>query len=138
MAIISSLLVSAVSAETHFYTKHDKVIGSIHAYKVKKGESLIEIARKFDIGYSEITEANPKLDPFVPGEGVTIKLPQAWILPDHNTSLGDEALLFSPAKQSCYVSHWSRERRQRDTRRHLQDSGENSPSGLVCTRFHKA
>jgi L,D-transpeptidase ErfK/SrfK len=82
MAIISSLLVSAVSAETHFYTKHDKVIGSIHAYKVKKGESLIEIARKFDIGYSEITEANPKLDPFVPGEGVTIKLPQAWILPD--------------------------------------------------------
>ncbi len=82
MAVISSLFGSTVSAETHIYTSDSKIIGSVITYKTKNNESLIEIARKFDLGYSEITEANRNLDPFVPGDNATVKIPMAWILPD--------------------------------------------------------
>ncbi len=64
------------------YDGSDAVIGSVTTYKVKSEESLIEIARKFDLGYSEIAEANPELDPFVPGQGASVTIPASWILPD--------------------------------------------------------
>lgn len=58
------------------------VIGSVTTYTIKPGESLIEIARKFDLGYNEIAAANPDLDPFVPGGGNMASIPTSWILPD--------------------------------------------------------
>jgi L,D-transpeptidase ErfK/SrfK len=43
---------------------------------------LIEIARKFDIGFNEIADSNPDLDPFVPGTKVSVEIPTSWVLPD--------------------------------------------------------
>jgi len=57
-------------------------------YKIKGDESLIEIARKFNIGYNEITEANPTLDPFIPGNGKTVQISSQWILPDIDSYTG--------------------------------------------------
>ncbi|MEN6376167.1 MAG: L,D-transpeptidase family protein [Smithella sp.] len=57
-------------------------------YTVKEGESLIEIARKFDLGYNAIIKANPGLDPFVPGDGVTVTIPSRWILPSVESQAG--------------------------------------------------
>jgi L,D-transpeptidase ErfK/SrfK len=54
------------ASEVYSYSKNNGVIGEIKTYAVKGDESLIEIARKFGIGYNEITEANPRLDPFIP------------------------------------------------------------------------
>ena len=59
----------------------DGYLGEIQRYKIKKNESLIEIARKFDLGYNSIVEANPGVDPFIPQSGSTITIPTAWILP---------------------------------------------------------
>lgn len=64
------------------YSKSKTVIGSIKTYTVKDDESLIEIARKFKLGYNEIADANPDIDPFVPGNGTLITIPSSWILPD--------------------------------------------------------
>jgi L,D-transpeptidase ErfK/SrfK len=64
------------------YEGRDEVIGSATTYKAKAKESLIEIARKFDLGYNEITRANPHLDPFMPGKGASITIPNSWVLPD--------------------------------------------------------
>ncbi len=47
-----------------------------------ENESLIELARKFDLGYNEIVDANPGLDPFVPGAGQSVIMPLSWIMPD--------------------------------------------------------
>ncbi|WP_460176284.1 L,D-transpeptidase family protein [Thermodesulfovibrio hydrogeniphilus] len=58
------------------------IIGEIKKHVVQNRESLIEIARLYNLGYNEITEANPHLDPFVPGEGKTVTVPTFWILPD--------------------------------------------------------
>ncbi len=83
--IIYLVLLSAPARaiyKIYSYDKSSTVVGIAKTYRVHAGESLIEIARKFDLGYNEITDANPGLDPFVPGKGALVKIPTSWILPD--------------------------------------------------------
>jgi len=71
-----------IGAEVYIYDPHNTVIGSLKTYAVKDGESLIEIARKFDLGYNEVAVTNSALDPFVPGEDASVLLSTSWVLPD--------------------------------------------------------
>ncbi len=64
------------------YSKNNTVIGAIKRYTIKADESLIEIARIFNLGYNEIVDANPGIDPFIPEEGKKIIIPTMWVLPD--------------------------------------------------------
>ncbi|WP_239026832.1 L,D-transpeptidase family protein [Geomonas oryzisoli] len=48
---------------------------------VLQRESLIEIARRFDLGYNEIRDANPGVDPVLPKPGTVVTIPSAWIPP---------------------------------------------------------
>jgi L,D-transpeptidase ErfK/SrfK len=72
------------SDATRIYSfgKEEMIIGSLKTHETKGGESLIELARRFGIGYNEIVDVNPGIDPFVPGDGKTVHIPSAWILPD--------------------------------------------------------
>ena len=63
------------------YPANQDVIGSPQTHQVLPDESLIEIARAYDLGYNAIVEANPDLDPFVPGTGAAVTVPTSWILP---------------------------------------------------------
>jgi L,D-transpeptidase ErfK/SrfK len=74
--------VPSLGAGAYSYNDNNTVIGLTKTYKVKDNESLIEIARKFGLGYNEIVDANPDLDAFVPGVGMSVKIPTSWILPD--------------------------------------------------------
>ncbi len=58
---------------------------AIRLHRVAAGESLIEIARQYDLGYKEIADANPHLDPFVPGAGATVTVPVRRIVPSEAT-----------------------------------------------------
>jgi L,D-transpeptidase ErfK/SrfK len=49
---------------------------------VGKDDTLTDIARRFNVGYEEILRANPKVDPWLPGEGREIVVPSQFILPD--------------------------------------------------------
>lgn len=80
--MIFIMMLTSAFAEVYSYENGDNVIGYVQTYEVKDRESLIEIARKFDLGYNEIVAANPALDPFVPGNGVSVEIPTLWILPD--------------------------------------------------------
>jgi len=88
-----------VDAELFPLAPSDTVIGAIRTYSVERGESLIEIARKFELGYNEITEANPGVDPFVPGEGRPVRIPTMWILPDMEMS---EQILINLSEYRLY------------------------------------
>src|SRR5439155_1674254 len=59
----------------------DTVIGQIRPYRIRKGDTLIDLARYYDLGYNEIVDANPAIDPWVPPVGATILLPTQWVLP---------------------------------------------------------
>ncbi len=57
------------------------VIGEVGSYRVRKGESLLDIARYFDLGVNEITDANPGVDIWSPPAGSKVVLPTSWVLP---------------------------------------------------------
>jgi L,D-transpeptidase ErfK/SrfK len=78
----------ALEARAYSLSGKSDVVGLSGSYLVKGGESLIEIARQFDLGYNEIADANPAVDPFVPGDGTRIILPTSWILPDTKVRSG--------------------------------------------------
>jgi L,D-transpeptidase ErfK/SrfK len=59
----------------------ETVIGRVRAYRVREGDTLLDIARYYDLGYDEITDANPGVDPWVPPVGATITLPTSWVVP---------------------------------------------------------
>jgi L,D-transpeptidase ErfK/SrfK len=79
LIIVSQL--RQAGGEVLSYRQGETVLGEVRTYTVESEESLIEIARKFDLGYNEIVDMNPSLDPFVPGREASVKIPTSWILP---------------------------------------------------------
>jgi L,D-transpeptidase ErfK/SrfK len=71
----------ASGAVSSAYAGDDEVIGSIQFHRVRSRESLIEIARDYDIGFNEIAAANPRLDAFVPPKGAKVVIPTEFVLP---------------------------------------------------------
>jgi L,D-transpeptidase ErfK/SrfK len=59
----------------------DTVVGQVRPYRIRKGDTLIDLARYYDLGYNEIIDANPGIDPWVPPVGAVILLPTQWVLP---------------------------------------------------------
>jgi L,D-transpeptidase ErfK/SrfK len=57
------------------------IVGRVQVAIARQGDSLPEIARRYDLGYEEIIAANPGVDPWRPGEGTPVVLPTAFILP---------------------------------------------------------
>lgn len=60
----------------------DNVIGQLASVPVQEGDTLLDLARHFGLGYQHIVEANPRLDPWVPKAGSRAVLPLQFILPD--------------------------------------------------------
>jgi L,D-transpeptidase ErfK/SrfK len=57
------------------------VIGSPREYVVQKKDTLLDIARYFDLGYNEIIGAYPEMDPWLPPEEKQLSIPTFWVLP---------------------------------------------------------
>jgi L,D-transpeptidase ErfK/SrfK len=74
---------------THAFTLNDdgdNVVGHLQITHAHAEDTLSDIARRFNIGYEEITRANPGVDPWLPREGTPVVLPTQFVLPDapHN------------------------------------------------------
>lgn len=57
-------------------------IGDMRYYTAKAEDTLIDLAREFKLGFTELAAANPGIDPWIPGEGTRILLPTGHLLPD--------------------------------------------------------
>lgn len=66
----------------------DDLIGGTRSRSVRPGESLVEIARAYDLGFNEIAAANPGLDPFIPPVGAELLIPTGWVLPERPAGEG--------------------------------------------------
>jgi L,D-transpeptidase ErfK/SrfK len=96
--VMLAALAGASAQAAELPTRGD-LIGAARAYVVKKNEILHDIARRNDLGFVEARAANPTVDPWLPGEGTTVTLPTAYLLP--NTArrgivinLGDQRLYY--------------------------------------------
>jgi len=61
---------------------HDDVVGELQVTSAREEDTLSDIARRFNIGYDEITRANPEVDPWLPRAGTPILLPTQFVLPN--------------------------------------------------------
>jgi L,D-transpeptidase ErfK/SrfK len=59
------------------------VIGTPVKHIVKKGETLLDIARRHGLGFNEIQDLYPSIDPWIPPEGMELIIPSQWVLPSH-------------------------------------------------------
>jgi len=58
------------------------VIGSTRFYQAQPKDTFLDIARYYDLGYNELVEANPGVEPWVPPPGQVILIPTEFVLPD--------------------------------------------------------
>lgn len=57
------------------------LVGSIEVVEAAQEDTLLDVARRHDIGQEEILRANPDVDRWLPGEGTKISIPSRYILP---------------------------------------------------------
>jgi len=62
------------------------LVGSIQHYRIKKGDDLLELARHYGLGYSELGVLYRHWDPFLPPAGAELTIPTLWIVPNNHGS----------------------------------------------------
>ena len=80
------------------------VVGEIRVTQALKGDTLLDIARRFDIGQDEIVLANPDVDRWLPREGTEVLIPARYILPQAERrgivlNVPEMRLYYFPAEQ---------------------------------------
>jgi L,D-transpeptidase ErfK/SrfK len=58
------------------------VVGELQATYSHHEDTFADIARRFNLGYDELVNANPGVDAWLPGEGTRIVLPTQFVLPN--------------------------------------------------------
>lgn len=59
----------------------DDVVGTVQVTIAAKQDTLLDIARRFNVGYNEIVNANPGVDIWIPGAGRQVVVPTQFVLP---------------------------------------------------------
>ena len=76
-----------LALERFTWAPEHSVVGKLTIHIVAKGETLLDIARWYDLGYNQIVLANPDVDPWIPPEGTEILLPTCYVLPEKKSGL---------------------------------------------------
>jgi L,D-transpeptidase ErfK/SrfK len=83
IAAVGVLLAAGTAAAESFPLPGDggDLIGDPRSTLARHEDTLIDIAREHGLGYEEIVNANPGVDPWLPGAGVSVELPKRRLLP---------------------------------------------------------
>ena len=82
ICIFWNFLISSVRAETWVLPPPDiDIFGQIRITHASREETLLDIARQYDIGQIEILLANPNVDRWLPQDGAKVILPNRYIIP---------------------------------------------------------
>jgi L,D-transpeptidase ErfK/SrfK len=58
------------------------VIGALQTYTIQEDDTLLDIARNFDLGFLEVQAPYKEMDPWVPPVGYELTIPTLWVLPE--------------------------------------------------------
>lgn len=83
LAVICSVTQPALATDYPLPPANSRLVGENTTYTVKHNKETLEsIAAKYQLGLSNMLEANPDVDPFLPKAGSRLIIPQQLILPD--------------------------------------------------------
>lgn len=100
----------SVSALTYSLPAAGEVVGELKTTIAKPGDDIAHIAREHDMGFTEIEEANPNLDPDNITPGTVVVIPSRFILPNtpHNglvINLAEMRLYYYPKNKKEVITH---------------------------------
>ena len=101
--------VAAVEGELNGDLRGD-LIGERQVHVVAEGETLLDIARRYDVGFIELRAANQGLDAWIPPVGTRVVLPTEHVLPDapHRgivVNLAELRLYYFPESDGAAVTY---------------------------------
>ncbi|MDJ0852479.1 MAG: L,D-transpeptidase family protein [Myxococcota bacterium] len=73
-------------------------MGRLLDHRVAEGDNLVELARRYRVGYIELVAANPGVDPWLPPVGERILIPDAHLIPGQVR----EGMLVNLSEQRLY------------------------------------
>ena len=59
----------------------EDIVGEVVTITAAYEDTFAKLAQRYSVGFQEIQDANPGLDPWLPGEGSPVRLPLAFVLP---------------------------------------------------------
>lgn len=82
-ALLAALLGAPPALATVYELRDDGggVFGNVETIETKYEDTLIELARRYSLGYEELTRVNPGVDPWLPGAGTRVLIPGQRVLP---------------------------------------------------------
>jgi len=80
--LLSGAAAAPASAAVYALSADSDLVGEYAEVRAAHADTLIDLARREGLGYEEVVNANPGVDPWLPGEGTVVRLPLRRILPD--------------------------------------------------------
>lgn len=81
IALCVLFLTAPIQALTYEINDDSDIVGQVQYYTVQKGDTMHTIAKSYDLGMLEMTEANPKINPNKLKIGEQVLVPTEFILP---------------------------------------------------------
>ncbi|CAM3822975.1 L,D-transpeptidase family protein [Vibrio aquimaris] len=82
LPILCCFSLSVLAATYQLPQEGSNIVGRTQYHKVTQGESLADIAKRYDVGFLSLMAANKGVDPFLPAENYVLTIPTRIILPD--------------------------------------------------------
>lgn len=83
VVVMAINVAGAALLEAYYFSNTQYMVGDIRQHVIKKEETLLDVAREYDLGFNEIQDLYPDLDPWLPPYGTTITIPSQWIVPEN-------------------------------------------------------
>jgi L,D-transpeptidase ErfK/SrfK len=81
LAVVLACCQPAAAAVFELREDGGGVFGTVETIETRYEDTLIELARRYSLGYEELTRVNPGVDPWLPGAGTQVLIPGQRVLP---------------------------------------------------------
>jgi len=96
-------------SSSDLFRSHAPVIGSSTSYTIQKKDTLLDIARDFDLGFRELRRLYPELATWMPAAGMRISIPRMWIPPRPPREPNKREIVINLAEMRIYHFNFERE-----------------------------
>ena len=80
--IASCLLAGTAGAGEYPLPVNGDVVGEVQVIEARDEDTFVGLARTYGVGFDSLKQANPDVDPWLPGKGTRIVIPTEFVLPD--------------------------------------------------------
>jgi len=110
VGLFAASISSQTNAATFSYAPGQEVVGEIQQTTTAYRDSFVNLTQKYGLSYYELAEANPKVDPWVPGRGARLVIPTQFILPSGKregivVNLAELRLYYFPANSNVVYTY---------------------------------